>query len=109
MGLINTGRSVYHALRRLPERVRHRARRRAALARQSVAGRPQRVLILCYGNICRSPYAEARLRRLLDERKKDPQVELGFDEADRRMMLQEVRSELRLIRGRLREREPARS
>ena len=68
MRLIDTGRSVYHALRRLPERVRHRGRRRAALARQSAAGRPQRVLILCYGNICRSPYAEARLRRLLDER-----------------------------------------
>jgi protein-tyrosine phosphatase len=68
MGLIDTGRSVYHALRRLPDRARHRSRRRAALARQTAAGRPQRVLILCYGNICRSPYAEARLRRLLDER-----------------------------------------
>ena len=68
MVLIDAGRRVYHALRRLPERLRHRSRRRAALARQFAAGRPQRVLILCYGNICRSPYAEARLRRLLDER-----------------------------------------
>jgi DNA-binding transcriptional MerR regulator len=51
-------------------------------------------------------------RRLLDERKdpETPQVEIGFAEADRRLALAEVKSELRKIAARLREREsPARS
>jgi protein-tyrosine phosphatase len=66
--LIDFGRRVYRTLERLPQRVLHRSRHRRARARLSTAGRPERVLILCYGNICRSPYAEARLRALIDER-----------------------------------------
>ncbi len=51
-------------VRRLPERLLH-SRRRAA-ARESVA-RVQRghILVLCHGNICRSPYAELALARAL--------------------------------------------
>lgn len=42
-------------------------------------------------------------RTLLDERKADvPQVELGFGDADRKLLLHEVRSELRQIAERLR-------
>ena len=41
---------------------RRRARARAALR---AGGPPQTVLVICYGNICRSPYAVAALRRLL--------------------------------------------
>jgi DNA-binding transcriptional MerR regulator len=43
-------------------------------------------------------------RTLLDERKADaPQVEMGFADADRKLILHEVRSELRQIAERLRE------
>ena len=41
--------------------------RRRARARQLLAagGPPQTILVVCYGNICRSPYVAAALRRLL--------------------------------------------
>ena len=47
-------------------------------------------------------------RTLLDDRKLDePQVELGFSEADRKLMLLEVKEELRALMQRLkRERDP---
>lgn len=42
-------------------------------------------------------------RTLLDERKEDsPQVELGFESAERRMLLLEVREELKTLASRLR-------
>ena len=48
-------------------------------------------------------------RTLLDDRKLDePQVEIGFTEADRKLVLLEVREELRALTAKLkREREPA--
>jgi DNA-binding transcriptional MerR regulator len=52
-------------------------------------------------------------RRLLDERKpqeqptEPAQVEIRFDEAARRILLHEVKTELRRLAERLREREPA--
>ena len=49
-------------------------------------------------------------RRLLDERKEGPpQVEIGFDQADNRMVLGEVRAELKRLLSRLRERESVRT
>ena len=53
------------AVRHTPERLLHRWRRRAAhtAARRSHA--PGTVLVLCYGNICRSPFASAILARCL--------------------------------------------
>lgn len=41
-------------------------------------------------------------RRLLDERREAPQVELGFDDAHRKLLLHEVRTELAQIADRLR-------
>ena len=50
-------------------------------------------------------------RRLLDERREPggPQVEIGFGEADRKLLLTEVRTELKGILGKLREREAERA
>ncbi|MBI1798531.1 MAG: MerR family transcriptional regulator [Candidatus Eisenbacteria bacterium] len=41
-------------------------------------------------------------RRLLDDRKETPQGELRFDDAGKKMLLQEVKSELRHLAERLR-------
>jgi protein-tyrosine phosphatase len=57
-------RSVHHA----PDRILHGRRRIAALRRLRAGPPPARVLFVCYGNICRSPYAEYRLRRDLHAR-----------------------------------------
>jgi len=47
-------------------------------------------------------------RTLLDERKEStPQVELGFDEAERKLVIHEVKTELRQLVDRLRERRTA--
>jgi protein-tyrosine phosphatase len=52
-------------IRRTPERLLHPWRRRRAQAR--IAGRvaPEMVLVVCHGNICRSPFGGLVLRRLL--------------------------------------------
>ena len=49
-------------------------------------------------------------RRILDDRKEPatPQAELGFEDADRKMVLHEIRNELRVLLGKLRDR-PVRS
>ena len=52
-------------LRRAPERVLHRWRRRRALAALRRRPRPARLLVICHGNICRSPFAAALLARAL--------------------------------------------
>ena len=48
-------------------------------------------------------------RRLLDERKEGPQVELGLDHADNKMVIGEVRAELKRLLVRLRDREAVRT
>lgn len=53
------------AARNLPDRGLHSYRRRAALARLRRGQLPRSILVLCYGNICRSPYAAERLRSSL--------------------------------------------
>jgi DNA-binding transcriptional MerR regulator len=64
-----------------------------------------RIKDLLYGR--RFTIAGAR-RRLLDERKEGaPQVELGFAEADQKLVLHEVRAELRRLLDRLRASEGA--
>jgi protein-tyrosine phosphatase len=57
----------YHAARNLPDKVLHGSRH--ASARQQVLRLDaiQSILVVCYGNICRSPYLEAVLRRDLPE------------------------------------------
>lgn len=52
-------------LRHWPDQRAHAERRADALARAALIGRPRGVLVMCLGNICRSPYAEHRLRQLL--------------------------------------------
>jgi len=45
----------------MPERLLHALRRRRALNRLRTGSPPRLVLVMCHGNICRSPYAAARL------------------------------------------------
>lgn len=53
-------------LRRVVDRLAHVGQRRRARERMQGRSRPDRLLVLCYGNICRSPYAAAVLRSALD-------------------------------------------
>jgi DNA-binding transcriptional MerR regulator len=46
-------------------------------------------------------------RRLLDERKDTSQLEMGFDASDRKLMLREIKTELKQLLMRLRDREGA--
>ncbi len=52
-------------VRRFADRMMHPLRRRRAAARLRAGRHPQSVLFLCYGNICRSPYAAAALEATL--------------------------------------------
>lgn len=68
MGALMAGRTlrgVARMVRRAQERLAHPLRRRAAVRRLSRCPPPQVVLVVCHGNICRSPYAAALLRRRL--------------------------------------------
>ena len=47
---------------RFTERRLHPIRHRRAVRRLSAIGSPASVVVVCLGNICRSPYAERRLR-----------------------------------------------
>lgn len=51
----------------LYERALHRRRHLTARRRLSKAERPRRMLVVCYGNICRSPYLQAVLQRALPD------------------------------------------
>ena len=67
-------RSLYH----LPDRLKHGTRRREAEGRLS-ARTIGSVLMVCHGNVCRSPYAAARLNRLVAEEGRAIRVEsAGF-------------------------------
>jgi len=57
--------SFAQSLRRLPGRLLHPLRRRKALSRLRGCPPPRFVLVVCYGNICRSPYVAARLEHEL--------------------------------------------
>jgi protein-tyrosine-phosphatase len=68
----------------MPDRWLHPVRRRAALARLRRGPPPRSILVLCYGNICRSPYAAERLVGLLRERHGAVRVQsAGFHESGR--------------------------
>jgi protein-tyrosine-phosphatase len=47
------------------DRLTHTWDRRRARTRARRRGKPRRIVIVCYGNICRSPYAAAYLRKQL--------------------------------------------
>lgn len=60
-------RVLRRAVRHGPDRVLHRLRNQRAVERvRGVA--PKRILVMCLGNICRSPYAEGVLKRDLPGR-----------------------------------------
>ncbi len=61
------GRLARRAQRAL-ERLLHPLRRRLARERLARGPAPSSVLVICLGNICRSPYAAARLRRSFGDR-----------------------------------------
>ena len=52
-------------VRRTPERLLHPLRRRNAIEALRARPRPQTILVVCHGNICRSPFAAALLAREL--------------------------------------------
>jgi protein-tyrosine phosphatase len=56
---------LLRGVRRVPERLLHPLRRRKVLELLGGRPRPQKLLVLCHGNICRSPVAAALLRREL--------------------------------------------
>src|SRR5450759_3057739 len=58
---------AYHATRNLPDRLLHGRRHLAARRRLSRAQRPREILVVCHGNVCRSPYLQAVLQRALPE------------------------------------------
>lgn len=60
-------RRVLRGIRHAPDRLLHPRRRAKAKDRLRRRGIPDTILVLCHGNICRSPYAEAILRGRLDE------------------------------------------
>jgi protein-tyrosine phosphatase len=51
----------FSRLREAPERLLHGLHRRRALAALQTRPAPAAVLVVCHGNICRSPFAAARL------------------------------------------------
>jgi protein-tyrosine phosphatase len=53
----------YHAMRLRVDGFLQPRRHRRALERLQSLGTPRRLLVVCHGNICRSPYLEAVLRR----------------------------------------------
>jgi protein-tyrosine phosphatase len=79
-GTRQVAKRAYHAMRNLPDRLLHRRRHEAVRTRLSSAHAPRKILVVCYGNVCRSPYLQAVLQRSL------PKTEVGsagFVGADR--------------------------
>ncbi len=59
--------NFYHAGWQRYERTLHPIRHLMARRRLSSGRRPRRILVLCYGNVCRSPYLQAALHRGLPD------------------------------------------
>jgi protein-tyrosine-phosphatase len=100
--LIAPARRLRHAPDRLLHPVRRRAARRALLER----GRPRAILVVCHGNICRSPFAAGLLASALEPRGtlvasagfvgpgRAPPAEAGIAAASRGVDLRAHRSQL---------------
>ena len=58
-------RELLRQVRRTPERLLHPLRRRKAIDALQARTRPKTLLVICHGNICRSPVAAGLLRRAL--------------------------------------------
>jgi len=59
--------STYHSARNLPDRMLHRRRHHELRQWVTRIPRPREILVVCYGNVCRSPYLEAVLQRSLPD------------------------------------------
>lgn len=59
--------AAYQAARNLPDRILHHRRHVEARRRVSRMRRPRSILVVCHGNICRSPYLHAVLQRALPD------------------------------------------
>ncbi|HJQ10601.1 MAG TPA: hypothetical protein VJ840_06155 [Gemmatimonadaceae bacterium] len=58
-----TLRRVYRTLKNLPDRLLHQRRHDAVRRRLSKSAHLRRILVVCHGNVCRSPYLQAVLQR----------------------------------------------
>ncbi len=67
MEVHSTFKRAYHAARNLPDRLLHNRRHLSVCLHLSRVERPRRILVVCHGNICRSPYLEAVLIRSLPD------------------------------------------
>lgn len=66
MGLADLWQRVVEKIGTRIDRVTHTRYRRSAALRAERGGRPPHVMMVCYGNICRSPFAEVYLRDSLE-------------------------------------------
>ncbi len=71
---------AYDAARHLTDRVLHRRRHLAVLTRLGRTQPPTRILVICFGNIMRSPYMQSVLQRALPD---TTVVSAGFYGSDR--------------------------
>jgi protein-tyrosine phosphatase len=62
-GVYGALKAVYRWVRYMPDRMLHRRRHREARERLLRLQTVRSILVVCHGNICRSPYLEAVLRR----------------------------------------------
>jgi protein-tyrosine phosphatase len=59
-------RGLLRLLRHAPDRLAHGIRRERALKQLAALAEVRGVLVVCHGNVCRSPYAALALRRRLE-------------------------------------------
>ena len=59
----STVQRLLHWVRHAGDRLAHGSMRKEALARLRMTSLPRSVLVVCHGNLCRSPYAAAVLRQ----------------------------------------------
>ncbi len=59
--------AAYRRLKYMPDRLLHRRRHLEARERLLGLGNVRSILVICYGNVCRSPYLQAVLARELPE------------------------------------------
>ena len=76
--------AAYRAAWILPYKILHSRRYASARRRVSRMGRPKSILVVCHGNICRSPYLHAVLQRALPD---IAVASAGFVGHDRRVPL----------------------
>lgn len=57
----------YRAARNFPDRLLHQSRHDEIKRRLARWARPRKILVVCYGNVCRSPYLQAVLQRALPD------------------------------------------